>query len=320
MTGPVPPPEGSEPPVPEPPDSLLRFAWLSVAAAIVTIGLKTVAWLLTDSVGLLSDAAESLVNLVAAVVTLIALRVAARPADAGHHFGHGKAEYFSAAVEGLMIFVAAGVILVMAVGRFLDPVPLENVGVGLVVCVLASVVNGVVGLLLIRTGRARGSAALLADGKHLMTDVWTSVGVVVGVLLVAVTGLDRLDPVIAAAVGVNIMVTGAGLVHRSLNALLDSALPPEDTRTVLTVLEGFRGPHVDFHALQTRESGQYRFVSVHLLVPGDWHVQRSHDLAEEVEAAIRLALPRTTVQTHIEPREDTRSYSDHPYDARDDIP
>jgi cation diffusion facilitator family transporter len=319
MIGPVHPAEGSEPSG-SPSESLLRFAWLSVAAAVVTIVLKTGAWLLTDSVGLLSDAAESGVNLVAAVVTLIALRVAARPADAGHHFGHGKAEYFSAAVEGLLIFVAAGVILVMAVNRFLDPVPLENVGVGLVVCVLASVVNGVVGLLLIRTGRARGSAALLADGKHLMTDVWTSVGVVVGVLLVAVTGIDRLDPVIAAVVGVNIMVTGAGLVRRSLNALLDSALPPEDIRTVLSVLEGFRGPHVDFHALQTRESGQYRFVSVHLLVPGDWPVQRAHDLAEDVEVTIRRALPRTTVQTHIEPREDTRSYADHSYDARDDVP
>lgn len=312
MTSSTPPPRDPAPSG----GSLLRFAWLSVAAAVVTIALKTTAWQLTGSVGLLSDAAESGVNLVAAVVTLLALRVAARPADAGHHFGHGKAEYFSAAVEGFMIFVAAGVILVTAVGRFLDPAPLESVGAGLAVCVLASMVNGAVGLLLIRTGRARGSAGLLADGKHLMTDVWTSVGVVVGVLLVAVTRIERLDPVIAAAVGVNIMVTGVGLVRRSLDALLDSALPPQDIGTVSAVLETFRGPQVDFHGLQTRESGQYRFVSVHLLVPGRWDVRRAHDLAEEVEAAVRDALPRTTVQTHIEPREDERSYDDHPYDAR----
>ena len=192
---------------PQRPD-LSRFAWLSIAAALVTIALKTVAWQVTGSVGLLSDAAESLVNLVAAVVALVALRVAIRPADHNHHYGHSKAEYFSAAAEGMMIFVAAAVILVSSIQRFLQPRPLENVGAGLTVSVLASVVNGLVAVVLLRAGARYRSITLTADGKHLMTDVWTSVGVVVGVLLVWATGWERLDPVVAFAVGLNILVTG----------------------------------------------------------------------------------------------------------------
>src|SRR4051794_1697200 len=180
---------------------LTRYAWLSVAAALVTIGLKPVAYLVTGSVGLLSDAAESGVNLVAAVVALVALHVAARPADANHHYGHGKAEYFSAGAEGLMIFVAAAVILVTAVQRFLHPVALESVGIGLAVSTLASVINGAVALVLLRVGRAYRSPTLVADGRHLLTDVWTSAGVLVGVGLVALTGWERLDPLVAAAGG-----------------------------------------------------------------------------------------------------------------------
>jgi cation diffusion facilitator family transporter len=284
------------------PPGLTRFAWLSIAAAVVTITLKASAYRLTGSVGLLSDAAESVVNLVAAVVALIALRVAARPADDNHHYGHGKAEYFSAGIEGLMIFVAAAVIMVSAVERFLHPSPLESVGIGLAISTVASVVNGAVGMLLVRAGRTHRSVTLTADGKHLLTDVWTSVGVIVGVFLVALTGWERLDPVVAALVGVNILVTGYRLVSQSVTSLLDAALPEQDLARLTAVLDRLRTPDVDFAHLRTRESGQHRFVSLTLLVPGSWTVERAHDVADDVEAAIAADLTGTDVQTHIEPQ------------------
>ncbi len=289
-------PEGVSP-------GLAKFAWLSIAAAVVTIGLKSGAYLLTGSVGLLSDAAESLVNLVAAVVALIALKVAARPADENHNFGHGKAEYFSAGVEGLMIFVAAGVILFSSVERFLHPAALESVGLGLVISSVATAVNWAVGLVLLRAGTAHRSVTLSADGKHLLTDVWTSAGVIVGVLLVALTGWQRLDPIVAAIVGVNILVTGFRLVSASVTSLLDAAMPPGDLARVTAVLGQLRTTEVDFADLRTRESGRHRFVSLTVVVPGAWTVEQGHDLTEDVEAAIARDLPDTAVQTHLEPRQ-----------------
>lgn len=292
--------------------SLTRFAWLSVSAAVVTIVMKGAAYLLTGSVGLLSDAAESMVNLVAALVALGALHVAARPADDSHHFGHGKVEYFSAGLEGLMIFVAAGFILAAAAQRLLHPRPLEQVGLGLLVTALATGVNLAVGLVLVRAGRTYRSLTLTADGKHLLTDVWTSVGVIVGVFAVAVTGWLRLDPLIAAAVGVNILVTGSRLVRQSTSALMDAALPTEDHDRIVAVLDRFRSAEVSFHELRTRESGRRRQISVHVLVPGAWTVQRGHDLLEDVEAALCAELPGTDVHTHLEPIEDARSYENAP--------
>jgi len=282
--------------------SLTKFAWLSIAAAVVTIGLKSGAYLLTGSVGLLSDAAESLVNLVAAVVALVALRVAARPADTTHQFGHGKAEYFSAGIEGMMIFVAAGFILVTSVVRFLHPAELESVGLGLAISTLASAVNGAVGLVLLRAGAAHRSVTLTADGKHLLTDVWTSVGVIVGVLLVALTGWQRLDPIVAAVVGLNILVTGFRLVSQSATSLLDAALPPADVARVTEVLDRLRSPDVDFTDVRTRGSGRQRFVSLTVVVPGAWTVERGHGLGAVVEAEIVQSLPDTTVQMHLEPQ------------------
>jgi len=283
------------------PPRLTRFAWMSIAAALVTIGLKSGAYLVTGSVGLLSDAAESVVNLVAAGVALAALRVASKPPDETHQFGHGKAEYFSAAIEGVMIFIAAAVIIFSAVQRFLNPVPLESIGVGLAISAVASALNGVVGILLIRAGRTHRSVTLTADGKHLLTDVWTSVGVIVGVFLVGVTGWERLDPIVAAIVGVNILLTGTRLVSRSMTALLDAALPAADLETVEAVLEQARTDDVDFADVRTRESGRHRFVSLTVLVPGAWTVDQGHAMADQVEVAIRAALPDTTVQTHLEP-------------------
>lgn len=287
---------------------LTKFAWLSIAAAVATIALKFGAYTLTGSVGLLSDAAESIVNLVAAFVALIALHVASRPADESHHFGHSKAEYFSAAVEGIMIFIAAVFILMSSVQRFLHPQELENVGVGLAVSVVASVLNGLVSMVLLRAGRKHNSITLVADGKHLLTDVWTSVGVVIGVLLVALTGWIRLDAVIAFLVGCNIIWTGWHLVRQSVDGLMDKTIDDERQQQITTVLARHTGPEVDYHHLRTREAGHKIFASVHLLVPGSWSVQAGHDLVEEIEADLRREMPDLDVVVHVEPREDLRSY------------
>lgn len=300
-------PDRTEPTV-RPPENLTRYAWLAIATACATIALKFGAYEITGSVGLLSDAAESVVNLVAAFVALIALHVAARPADDDHHFGHSKAEYFSAAVEGVMIFVAALFIIVTAVQRFLDPQPLENVGIGLAISVGASVLNGLVAMVLLRAGRAHRSPTLVADGKHLLTDVWTSAGVVLGVILVGLTGWLRLDPVIAFAVGCNIIWTGWHLVRESVDGLMDRALPAEERARIEAVLAEFATDDVHFHAVRTRAAGRTHFVAMHILVPGDWTVRQGHDVAEDVEARLRAQVPHLEVETHLEPSDDPRSY------------
>lgn len=289
---------------------LTRYAWLSIAAAITTIALKSVAAWVTGSVGLLSDAFESGVNLVAAVVALVALKAAVRPPSTHHHFGLGKAEYMSAAVEGGMIFVAAVAIMWTAVDRLINPQPIEQFGVGLAVSAVAAAINLAVGLLLIRVGRRHRSITLEADGKHLMTDVWTSAGVIVGVGVVALTGWDVLDPLIAIAVGINILITGFALLRRSGAGLLDVALPARDQAQVAQVVAQYEARGVQFHALRTREAGQHRFVYVHVLVPGRWSVQQGHDICEEFERDVALALPGATTFTHLEPVEDPVSYAD----------
>ena len=291
-------------------DRLFRLLWLSIAAALATIALKTTAWLLTGSVGLLADAAESVVNLVAAVVAMLVLRWASKPADEEHAYGHAKAEYFSAGVEGSLIFLAAVSIAIAATDRLVDPQALDDVGVGLAVSFGALLINLAVGLLLVRAGRRDRSIVLEADGKHLLTDVWTSVGVIIGVAAVALTGWERLDPLIALAVAVNIIVTGTGLVRRSVGGLMDRALGEPERREIDKVLARFGRDGVRFHALRTRQAGQRAFVSLHVLVPGAWSVQRGHDIAEDVEAALRDRLPYATVFTHLEPAEDPRSFDD----------
>ena len=296
------------------PRSLALWAWLSIAAALATIALKFWAYLLTGSVGLLSDALESVVNLVAAIVAVIALSIASRPADSNHHYGHGKVEYFSAGIEGLMIFVAAMVIMYSAVERLLHPQALDAVGVGLLITLIATSINAAVGWLILRAGRRHRSLTLVADGKHLLTDVWTSIGVVIGVGLVALTGWLPLDSIVAIAVGLNILWTGFTLVRNSVHGLMDRALNTADEARVIEVVNSFVAEYppgqLAFHALQTRESGQQRFVSLHVLVPGQWTVATGHDLVERVESAIALALPGAHIQTHLEPREDPRSYDD----------
>lgn len=310
------PMQQSSPTAPVDRSRLTRYAWLAIGAALATIALKTGAWLITDSVGLLSDAAESVVNLVAAIGALIALRVAATPADEGHHFGHAKAEYLSAAAEGTMIAVAALIIIWQAVLRLMDPQPLQDVGIGLAISVAASVLNGLVALVLMRAGRAHRSITLTADGKHLMTDVVTSVGVVVGVGLVWLTGIDWLDPVIALLVAVNILWAGWGLLMQSTAGLMDHTMDEADNTAIARVLEGFTTDEVSFHGLRTRVAGHRSFAEVHVLVPGAWTVHRGHDLVEEVEQALLAQHPDLSVSAHLEPSEDPRSYDDYETEIR----
>ncbi len=290
--------------------SLTRFAWLSIAAALATIALKTTAYGLTGSVGLLSDAVESLVNLAGGVMALLMLRVAARPADDDHAYGHSKAEYFSSGVEGTLILLASASIAYAAVARLLQPQPLERIGSGLAVSLVASAVNLVVALVILRAGRRRNSITLEANAHHLLTDVWTSVGVIVAIGAVALTGWNWLDPVVALVVAANIVRTGAGIVRRSVAGLMDTALPAAELAKIETVLAPHRLAGVQFHNLRTRQAGARKFINFDVLVPGLWTVQQGHDLVEQIEAEVRDALPDSTIFTHLEPVEDPASWSD----------
>ncbi len=294
--------------------SLTRYAWLSIATAIATILLKGIAWKMTGSIGLLSDAIESVVNLAGAMMALWMLTVAALPADDDHAHGHSKAEYFSSAFEGFLILLAALSIGYTAVDRLMNPQPLEAVGVGLLVSVVASILNLSTALTLLKVGKKHNSITLEADAHHLLTDVWTSVGVIGGVGLVALTGWLWLDPVVALLVAANIVWTGYQLMRRSADGLMDISLPAESIQKIESLLAGYRESELDFHALRTRQAGGRAFVTLHILVPGNWTVQHGHDWAERIEADIRSALPHTHVTTHVEPLEDPASMNDQDLD------
>jgi cation diffusion facilitator family transporter len=296
------------------PASLKRYAWLSIAAALATILLKGAAWWLTGSVGLLSDALESFVNLAGALMALAMLSLAATPEDENHAHGHGKAEYFSSAFEGFLILVAAVSIGYAAVDRLIHPRPIEDVGIGLVVSVLASIINLLTARTLMAVGREHNSITLEADAHHLFTDVWTSAGVISGVGLVWLSGWLWLDPVIALLVAANIVWTGWRLLHRSAEGLMDVSIPQERIEAIETVLAGYRARGLEFHALRTRQAGARAFVTLHVLVPGAWTVQVGHDWLERIEADIRRAVPGSHVTTHLEPKEDPLSLSDQSLD------
>lgn len=290
--------------------SAQSYAFLSIGAAVLTIALKFGAYFLTNSVGLLSDAIESIVNLVAALVALWALTRAAQPPDATHPYGYSKAEYFSSGLEGALIIVAAMSIAWAAWGRLLDPQPLEQVGWGLGISVLASAVNGGVALILLRAGKRLRSVTLRADAHHLFTDVWTSAGVLLGVLLVTFTGWLRLDPIIALIVAVNIVWTGWRLLRETGSGLMDAALPLDEQQLIIDIFKPYEHRGIQFHAVRSRVAGTRRFVSFHVLVPGEWSVKHGHDLCEEVELAIRRALPGTHITSHLEPLNDPASWDD----------
>ena len=289
---------------------LTKFAWLSIGAAIFTITLKTIAYFLTGSVGLLSDALESIVNLVGAVMALAMLTIAARPADEDHAYGHTKAEYFSSGVEGALILIAAASIIIAAIPRLINPQPLEQVGLGLGVSIAASLANLLVALVLLQASKKHNSITLEANAHHLMTDIWTSVGVLAGVGLVVLTGWERLDPIVAFVVAGNIIWSGFRIVRMSALGLMDTALEPDEQKLVKNVLNSYAKNNVEYHALRTRQSGARRFVSVHILVPGKWTVQRGHRLLESIESDIRKALPNITVFTHLESLNDPASWDD----------
>lgn len=298
--------------------SLRRFAWLSIVAAVVTIGLKAAAYMLTGSVGMLSDTLESLVNLVTAVVALWMLTVAARPPDEDHAYGHDKAEYFSSGIEGTLILVAAVSIIVSAVPRLLAPQPLEQVGLGLALSVMASVVNLGVARVLLHAGRRYRSITLEADAHHLLTDVWTSAGVLIGIGVVAATGWEILDPVIALLVAVNIVWAGVKLLQRSVLGLMDTAIDSEHRAAVQKILTQYDAEGVHHHALRTRQAGGRNFVEFHVLVPGWWSVKQGHAMLERLEGDVRRAVPQVTVLTHLEPDNDPASWQDVELDRESD--
>lgn len=290
--------------------ALPRAAWVAVIAAIMTILLKGIGYWFTGSVAILSDAMESLVNLITSVIALVVLTIAARPADEEHAYGHSKAEYFASGFEGALILIAALSIGVASISRLLDPVPLEGVRSGLIVTLAATAVNLVAARLLLRAGRQHRSIALESGARHLMTDVWTSLGVVVGVGVASTTGALWLDPVIALLVAGNIVYTGFNLVRRSMLGLLDTALPEETRREIIGLLEAQKVNGVQYHALRTRQAGMWGFISFHILVPGGWTVQQGHDLLEEIEEKLEAIVPNITVFTHLEPIEDPLSFQD----------
>lgn len=287
-----------------------KYAVLSIGASILTMVLKFGAFFLTGSVGLLSDAVESVVNLAAGVIALLALILAHRPADRDHAYGHGKIEYFSSGMEGLLICVAALGIAFASAQRFLHPQPIENLGAGIIVAVLAGGVNFVTARVMLRAAREYDSIVLEADARHLMTDVWTSAGMIaaLAVVLVGPPSWQVLDPVLGLAMAVNIVWTGLGLVRRSVGGLLDSGLPEEEIGKIADAIYRSGGVEVGYHALRTRKSGAVRFVDFHLLVPGTMTVQASHDLCCDIEENIRAALPGAQITIHVEPREDHLSF------------
>jgi cation diffusion facilitator family transporter len=290
--------------------SLTRFAWVSISAAVITITLKTVAYLLTGSVGLLSDALESGVNLAAAIMALFMLKLSEKPPDDDHSYGHSKAEYFSSIVEGVLIIIAALSIGYTAIDRFIHPRPIEQAFIGLAVSILATVVNLIASIILLRAGKKYHSITLEADGHHIMTDVWTSVGVIAGVGLVALTNIQLLDPIIALLVAVNIVFTGISIMKKSALGLMDTSVSKEDLLRIKTILDTYKTKKVTYHGLMTRQSATRSFMSVHILVPGTWTVQKGHDVVDELELEICKSFPKMNVMTHLEPAEDSKSLKD----------
>jgi cation diffusion facilitator family transporter len=286
------------------------YAGISILTSAVTIALKFAAYAVTGSVGLLSDAIESIVNIVAAMVALVALTYAAGKPDREHNFGHEKAQYFSSGIEGALIFVAAGAIVWTAIPRLLHPAPIEQVGLGLAISVAASLANAACAWFMLRGAREHRSITLEADARHLLTDVWTTAGVLVAVVIVHFTGWLIVDPLVAIAVALNVLWTGAQLIRRSFEGLMDRAFPDEEIAKITAVLDTLRHQGCDFHALRTRQSGARGFVDVHVLVPGKTSVQRGHDLVEELERRIIEQLPHVEVLIHLEPIEDPRSWDD----------
>ncbi len=290
--------------------SVAKFAWFSIAAAVLTIILKAGAYYLTGSVGLFSDALESLVNLAAAVLALSLLKIAEKPPDEDHVYGHSKAEYFASVIEGILIIIAAGGIIYTSVDRIVHPHPLEQLALGLVISSIAAAVNLATALILLRIAKSYRSITLESDAHHLLTDVWTSIGVLVGLGLVSFTHIEVLDPIVGILIGVNIIVTGIKIIYKSIMGFMDTAIQPEDRKHIIHILEKYCKGGIEYHGLRTRQSAARSFMSVHILVPGAWTVVKGHTLLEEIERDIRQAVPAITIVTHLEPVEDPAAFED----------
>jgi cation diffusion facilitator family transporter len=288
----------------------MKWGWLSIGAAVITIALKFGAYFVTDSIGLLSDAVESLVNLVAAGTALFALWYSTRPVDRSHNYGHQKIEFFSAAIEGALILVAAGSIIWFSIQRLIDARPIESVSVGLFIAVIASLINLVLARAMLRVARQRESVVLDADGRHLMTDVWTTVGVIAALILATVTGWEWVDPVVGLLVAGNIIRIGIALLRGSFDGLMDRAIPLEEEQRIRLAIEELLPDRVTYHALRTRRAGSHRAVDLHLLVPGAQRVRDAHLLAKRIEDAIAAVYPGTETVIHIEPVEDPDAWLD----------
>ncbi|MCS7088804.1 MAG: cation diffusion facilitator family transporter [Thermoflexales bacterium] len=293
---------------------LQRLAYLPALVALATVALKALAWRITGSVGFLSDALESLVNVVSGLITLTFFSWAARPPDEEHAYGHTKAEYFASALVGGLILVAAVGIGTAAVPRFFAPQPMLQIDLGLGLVGAATLLNAGAGIVLIQVGRRAHAIALEAEGQHLLTDVWTSLAVLVGVGAAAWLGWLWLDPVVALGVAAHIAWVGARLIYRSANGLLDAALPPEKLNAVRRVLDGYAQQGISYHALRTRQAARRCFISVHVLVPGHWSVREGHALLERIEADLRAAVPNATVFTHLEPLDEACAWEDQGLD------
>ncbi len=289
-----------------------RYALVSVAASLVTMALKFGAFWMTGSVSIFSDAAESVINLVAGLIAFIALLIAARPADKQHTYGHDKVEYFASGVEGTLILVAAVTIFITSVQRLFAPVPLDSLGWGMAVLVVAAAINLGAARVLMHGAHKHDSITLEADARHLMTDVWTSLAVVVGigVMIVAPEEWLFLDPLIAMAVAVNILRAGVDLLRRSWNGLMDHTLPAEEIQIITEALQT-QAPDAPFHGLRSRKSGSRRFIDVHLLLPGECSVQEAHELCDRIERLVESRLNNTSLTIHVEPVEDDASWDGH---------
>ena len=290
--------------------NLRRYAWISLLVAFVVIFLKIAAYILTDSVSLLSDALESVVNILGASATMWALAVSEQPPDDEHAHGHDKAEYFSSGFEGALVLVAAIVIISTAIVRFVHPQEIDASPYGIALALGTSGINFILARWLLRAAKQHDSMALEADARHLMSDVVTSIAVSGGIVLAVLTSIQWIDPLFALLVGLNIIRTGWDLVKRSADGLLDASLLPADHQRVLSVIHHFKSENIDFHAIRTRRSGARKFVTFHVLVPGDWSVQRGHEVLEAIEIELTHAIPHLHVTTHLEPNDDPSSFHD----------
>ena len=290
--------------------SIAHIVWFSIIASVLTISIKSTAYFITGSVGFMSDAMESFINLIAGIIAFISLTIAARPADTKHPFGHNKAEYFSSIIEGTLIVLAAVGIIYTAINRLYHPQPLEELNIGIVLSVLATLINLGTSRILLHYGKKHNSITLEADAHHLMTDVWTTVGIIVGILMVKITNWQILDPIMAIVVGISIIYTGSKLIIRSTDGLMDSKISEKELIQIRQLLDRYQTDGIEYHALYTRQAASKRFISFHLLFPGDDTVYKAHEITKLIEADIAIEFPYSDVFIHIEPLNDQDAFDD----------